>query len=245
MVVDMNRRLLLTGVLLCLSLKLSAQQSDMQRWLNEATPSEKAQRLSALGVDQKAIDDQKDPHLNALVQWQSLRNDSLQNRAILFLPCQIDSAYLYLLAGDEKAWHVIYRAELDCHYDESVSVEISAIRKPSFDEVLVHHAGSGHGAGYSEQDLEIFDVANGKFKTVLEREEVVIASPTPGPKRDLIQHSTFTVIPLNRSRSHVVEETRSQTLNGNLTVLRRLFRWNASSGRYLPSKFIKIEASRE
>jgi len=57
------------------------------------------------------------------------------------------------------------------------------------------------------------------------------------------QSSTFTLIPIRNSRSRAIEETRSSTLNGKLTVQRRTFRWNATRGKYVPSAFTIVEAS--
>jgi hypothetical protein len=134
----------------------------------------------------------------------------------------------------------------DCHYDHSVSIEIAPIRNSAFEEVLVHHVGAGQGAGISVQDFNVFAVSGGNLKTELDAEEVVnIFRPHlySYERYDLIQRSTFVLIPTNHSHSRVIEETRSTTLNDKLTVQRRQFHWKATRGQYLPSKFSLVEAA--
>jgi len=128
----------------------------------------------------------------------------------------------------------------------SVFVEIASIRNPAIDEVLVHHAGAGHGAGISVQDFNVFAASRGELKLELDTEEVVkLNRPSLGPKDryDLLQRSTFVLVPVSRSISRVVEETRSSTLNDTLAVKRREFRWSAPKGRYLPSKLFTVSAA--
>jgi hypothetical protein len=110
---------------------------------------------------------------------------------------------------------------------------------------MIHHACDGHGTGFLQQNFIVVTVAGDKFKTELESEEVLNVSRVGDPKYELNQHSTFTVIPIRQSNSHVLEETRNKTLNGKLTVQRRTFRWNATSGHYLPSKFVDVEVNGE
>jgi hypothetical protein len=175
-----------------------------------------------------------------------IRTGSPQQDAILFIPCILDSAHIYLLANKGEYWHVTDLEKPDCHYDGSVSIEIAPVRSPGIDEILVHHAGAGHGTGISQQDFNVFAVSSEKLRLELEIEEVVnISRPHRFlyERNELVQHSTFVLIPISRSLSRVIEETRSTTLNDKLTVQRRLFRWSASKSRYLPSKFSPVEAA--
>jgi hypothetical protein len=135
---------------------------------------------------------------------------------------------------------------MDCHYDMSVSFEVSPIRNPALDEVLVHHVGEGHGAGYSQQDFEVFNIADGKLKPVLDAEEVIVAMQyvdTNTPMNEINQRSLFILVPIGKSRSRVIEETQSYQFNKKLTVKRRLFRWNTAKGHYVPSKFVTVVAA--
>jgi hypothetical protein len=179
------------------------------------------------------------------VEWKPIRAGARQKNAILFLPCVLDDAYLYLLVWENNSWRVTDRAVMDCHYDMSVSVDIAQIRNPAIDEVLMHHVGEGHGAGLSIQDFEVYSIAKGKLKLVLDAEEVVIALEYGDSKfaREHTDRSLFVLIPVKNSSSRIIEETQSDQINKKLTVKRRQFLWNAAKGRYLPSKFVPVLAA--
>lgn len=211
----------------------------MREWLNAETKEERIRRLVSLGVERETADEITSS-IEHTVEWLPIRSEKAQEYAILFLPCGLDLANLYLMKRDGGNWQVSDHVELDCHYDGTVSVEISPIRKSTLDEVLVHHAGEGHGTGLSQQNFKVFDVVNGKLKVVLDVEEVIIASAVPAGSRELLQRSVFVTIPIGGSQSRVIEETRSVTLNGKLTVQRRIFRWAESKGSYQPTRFASV-----
>ncbi len=199
------------------------------------------QRLVALGVEREVAAQVTTP-VDALLKWEPIRTESRRDYAILFLPCaHFDFAYVYLLINEGKDWRVVDHVDLDCHYDNSVFVEAAPIRKPNAEELIVHHAGEGHGTGYWQQNFKVFAVAEGRLKPLLDTEEVASVNRTDG-SYDLLQRSTFVVVPDAKSQSRVIEETRSAVLNGGLKVQRRYFRWDVHTGRYKPSKFISVEA---
>ena len=265
----MNSRVLLGLVVLFFSLNVSAQQPDstakpdfvqksatakppesaqpreMEEWLDSGDAQEKVERLVSLGVEPEEAAELTRT-ANAYAHWILIRTGSRRQNAILFLPCIRDNAHIYLLAHENESWHVTDMEKPDCHSDDSVSIEIAPILNSAFEEVLVHHVGAGHGAGVSMQDFNVFAVSDGKLRIELDAEEAVnIFRPHlhSYERYDLIQRSTFVLIPTSHSHSRVIEETRSTTLNDKLTVQRRQFRWNASKGRYLPSKFSLVEAT--
>jgi len=240
----MNLRVFFSVIALLLCIKLSAQQPDMDRWIYDGGIAQTAQRLISLGVDKDAAEALVHPNYE-YAKWNSLRTQSQQKFAILFLPCTLDSAYLYLLTNDESAWHVVDKVRLDCHYDLNVSIEITPVRKTALDEVIVHHACDGHGTGFLQQNFKVLGVMKGKFKIFLDTEELLNVYRGGDTPYDLKERSTFIAVPMRGSSSRVIEETRSKTINGRFIVERRQFRFNASSARYLPSKFMKIEASSE
>jgi hypothetical protein len=237
----MNSCILLSLAALLFWPRSMAQQPNMRLWLNTGTEEQRIQRLVALGVEPETAD-HATSSIEPMVLWWSVRSESRQQYAILFLPCSFDSAHLYLMQGTGEDWHTSDRVEFDCHYDNSVSVDISPIRRPTVDDVLVHHVSEGHGTGFSQQNFKVLLVSEGKLKIVLDTEEVLSVSHVPVGSYDLLQRSTFVTIPSVRSHSRVIEETRSTTLNGNLTVQRRHFRWAPSTNRYVPSKFSSVEA---
>jgi hypothetical protein len=214
-------------------------------WLN--TKGKAVERLLSLGVEPEIAESVTKGDTDIYIRWQTAHANAHERYGLLFLPCHVawDYAYIFTLTRQGTGWHVSDSARLDCHYDQSVSYETLWIRDRDRDEILVHHACGGHGAGYLEQDFSVFAVSNGKLKEELETEEVIHSYPRGpgGPPRDLDQSSTFTLVPVRNSRSRAIEETRSSTLNGKLSVQRRTFRWNAASGRYVPSGFTAVEAS--
>lgn len=225
----------------------SENDVDMDSWISITDKT--VDRLVSLGVDRKTAesfvsDQESDDSLWA--KWRMGRAGTQKRFGILFLPCHLsnDAADLYALARQGGAWHVTDHIEMDCHYDESVSFQTVWIRDPNRDEVLVHHACVGRGTGYLEQQFSVFSLVDAKLKEELATDEVLHSYPTAVERpRDLDQNSTFTVVPVAGSRSRAVEETRSSVLNGKLTVQRRIFRWNAANGKYVPSAFTPVEAS--
>lgn len=236
-----NSRFLLILIVLLFCPPLMAQQTDMKVWLNSETKEERTRRLVSLGVERDTADEITSPTEHT-VGWLPIRSEKPQEYAILFLPCGLDLANLYLMKSDGREWHVSDHVELDCHYDGTVSVEISPIRKSMVDEVLVHHASVAHGTGLSQQNFRVFDVVSEKLRVVLDVEEAIVASAVPVGSRELFQQSVFVTIPTAGSQSRAIEETRSITLNGRRTVQRRVFRWDESKGRYQPSRFTGVEA---
>jgi hypothetical protein len=223
----------------------SAQPREMEDWLNSGDEQEKINRLVSLGIDKATAKILTSDGIMDNILWKSLRTGSHQTYAILFFPCGSLGADLYLLSKQGKSWHILDETGLDCHYDNSVSVEIMPIRSPEIDEVLVHHVGMERGTGYSRQDLNVFSIANDKLKLDLDTEEVVVSMYTRpnGIDIDELQRSSFVVIPVSQSHTRILEETQSDLMNDKLSVLRRQFRWNAIKGRYLPTKFVPVVAA--
>jgi len=212
---------------------------DMENWINFGGKT--VDRLMDLGVEKKIAES-----IQMFVKWQAIREVEGQRTALMFLPCHAgwDSAYLYVLSREKGTWLTTDHAEMDCHYDNDVSLEVNWIRDPGRDEILIHHACAGHGTGYLEQNLSVFTVSAEKLKSELETTEVLHSYPSAVDRpRDLDQNSTFTIIPMVGSGSRAIEETRSAVLNGKLSVRRRIFRWDPNKGKYVPSAFTLVEAA--
>ncbi len=221
----------------------SVSEKQMEDWLTESGKT--ANRLLELGVDPKVAEEfvsSRNSPKKPYAHWRFPRTAEKPRSGVLFLPCSwTDFAYLYVVQYVAGVWRVTDNNPLDCHYDESISMEIEAIRNPNRDEIVIHHACAGHGAGFLEQDFSISIVSKGKLKEELATEEVLSTSRVGGPPLDVDQRSTFTAIPIRNSQSRAIEETRSTVLNGKLTVRRRIFRWDAGSGRYVPRRFSTVE----
>jgi hypothetical protein len=211
-------------------------------WLEVGETPEKVERLVGLGVERKVAEAFTSQE-NIVAKVEPLRLEPHQTHAVLFLPCVEDDAYLYVLRWENNSWHLKDHKSFDCHYDLDVFFVIAPIRNATRDEIQVHHACEGHGTGYLEQRFRVFSVDRGKLIDELETDEVLHESRQGGgPRRDLVQSSTFTLIPIRQSKVRAIEETRSTLLNDRLTVQRRIFRWDGAKRRYLPSKFFEIEA---
>jgi hypothetical protein len=221
----------------------SAQPWEMENWLNSGDAQEKSGHIVSLGVGKDVAEGAVANEVS--LQWKSARSGTREKYAILFVSCFLDDAHLYLLVARGDSWTVVGQIPFDCHYDMSVSVEITSIRNPAKDEILMHHVGEGHGAGYSQQDFEVYGIVCGKLKPELDAEEVVVAVEYLGRSvdpRQVTQRSTFVLVPIAKSGPRIVEETRSNLVDRELTVQRRQFWWNASKGRYIPTKFSSVEA---
>lgn len=222
----------------------SAYPTEFENWLDSGSTQNRVQQLVALGVNPQVAGDFTSAE-NVYLQWKPIRSVGQQKTALLYLPCAIgsDVAHLYALANDGKVWRVSDASGFDCHYDMDVAVDVESIRSPAFDEILVHHACEGHGTGFLQQDLEIFVLVKGRLKPELDTTEVLNSFPTAVTvPHNLEQSSVFVLVPIGASSTRAIEETRSSVLNGNLTVDRRLLRWNAAKAHYLPSKFYRITA---
>ncbi|MGD0481997.1 MAG: hypothetical protein ABSA42_17640 [Terracidiphilus sp.] len=167
-------------------------------------------------------------------RFKSFRIGANRRAAILFFACtpSTESARLYLLMLDKFSWQVTDHLELDCHYDDHVSFEIAAIHDSQKDEILIHHSCVGRGTGYLVQVFSIYSVIGQKFKQEMQTDELRNESPPPGLGPELERHSSFTIIPVAGSSSRIIEETRTEWVNGRFSAQRRQFRWNPADARY-------------
>jgi len=211
----------------------------MAGWLNSGTEKQRAHKLVSLGVEDEmarlAVFDRD-------IEWVPIRTDSQNEAAIMFFPCgAMYGASLYVLKNADRGWQVTSRVGFDCHYDESVSVEAKSIRKPNVDDILVHHECEEHGTGFVQQNSNVFAVGSGKFRRLLDAEEVVRDNDLPtGGER--LQRSSFAAFH-EKSGVPAMQETRCTTLDGKLTIEKRTFRWSDSAGRFLPSKLKGVGAN--
>ncbi len=90
----MYLRALFTIFLLTSTASVFAQQRDMQQWITGDSQQQTEQRLTSLGVDKTAVDGLKEPRFE-YGKWNSLRTRTREQYATLFLPCALDTAYLY------------------------------------------------------------------------------------------------------------------------------------------------------
>jgi hypothetical protein len=210
----------------------------MNLWLNEGNDQQRADKFVSLGIPDEVASPIRSGAIDEVV-WQPVRIGSTSKAAILFRPCSLSTAYLYLLT-QEESWQVKDQASFDCHYDDSVSVDVDWVADPNRDELLVHHACVGHGSGYLQQNFKVLSIVRAKFQETMDTDEVLASFPVGEP--ELLQRSTFTIVPLVNSLRRAIEETRSTEKNGKLSVRRRYFRWSADLKRYAPGDFKTVGA---
>jgi hypothetical protein len=238
----MKSGLLIASAILLFGLHAPAQHLSMDDWLNYGTDKERIQKLVELGVplDMSRLTVDSD----SSIDWLSLRSAGSSRQAILSLGCNgLAGAAIYLADKVSGKWRVVDHLGLDCHYDNSTSVELASIKDQASDEVLVHHDCIGRGTDYLEQHFYVLAVQGDRFRKELETIDVLHDDPVPLGTKVLEQHSTFTEVPIDGSNQRAIEETRTSILNGALRVERRYFRWSPATGRYEPSKFTAVTAT--
>jgi hypothetical protein len=225
------------------SLPMLAQPSDMNRWLNSGTGKQRIHRLVSLGVEGEIAELAASERGH--IKWRPIRSQSQVGLALLFLPCNgLAAAFLYLSEKTATGWHTTDHFGFDCHYDDSVSFETAALRNPDVDDVLVHHECEGHGTGIVQQNFNVFAVSSGKFKLVLNTEEIINANGWP-ESHEFRQRSKFSTLPTLESGSRDIEETRCISDNGKVSIQKRQFNWNPNAFRFQPSDFVKIKVDKK
>ncbi|MGO9602488.1 MAG: hypothetical protein ACLQAT_03620 [Candidatus Binataceae bacterium] len=216
---------------------MAAQQLQMQSWLNTGTNEERVEKMVSLGVERETAELATGENL----EWRVVRTDAQRETAILFLPCDaLSSASLYLLESTSHSWHVTDVVGFDCHYDDSVSVGVTALRSPKADDVFVHHECEGRGTGFLQQNFNVFVVASSKLKLVLSTKEILKESDWP-ETHVLNQRSSFALTRATRDGSGGIEEKRRTEKNGKRIVETRTFRWSPKEFRFVPSPFVKVK----
>jgi hypothetical protein len=223
---------------LLMNLSATAQRTEMSKWLNTGSHDERTQKLVSLGIRRGEAD--LAPYDEDFV-WRRIRSESEREVAVLFLPCGgMFSASIHVVENRNGRWHVTDSAGFDCHYDESVSFEVAALRNPDSDDVLVHHNCVEYGTGFVQQNFGVFIVRSGKLKLVLDSKEAVDDQGSTGEKYQLRLRSKF--VPVGAGEhSGIIEETRCQRLNGRLSIQRRQFAWDEAVFRFHASKFVRVD----
>jgi hypothetical protein len=212
----------------------------MTAWLNTGTQQEREAKFVSLGMKRESADLAASDE----VVWQPVRSDSERELALLFHPCgALSTASLHLLTRANGRWHVVQSVGFDCHYDDSVSFQLSSLRSPKIDDVVVHHECEGHGTGFVQQNLNVFAIKSGRLQLVLSVEEVIDANGTDN--HELLQRSSFAAIESHESGIPTLQETQCEKLNGKLAVRKRRFRWSETKFRFLRSPFVSVTTESE
>lgn len=213
-------------------------------------PADRQQVLIDLGVPKDIAEEYADlsPSMESEIGWFPVRGNKHQT-VVLFLPCQggSDAAYLYLLSQRTGKWSSVDSTVADCHYKGAVTIELAPVFSRSGDALLLHHSCEGHGTGYVEHHLFIFDLRSGRFVQRFEKLEDLFVAGWGAPGFE--QHSIFVVVPSADGPSKI-EETQDKRMIDARTnqvssidrrLRRRTFTWSQEQHRFLASSFHPVE----
>jgi hypothetical protein len=116
---------------------------------------------------------------------------------------------------------------MDCHYDDSASVQLTSLTSSNQYDMLLHHDCKGRGTGYVEQHTRVLQIVGTRFKQVLDQEDVVHAFP-PGAT-GTFEESLFLPTSLNtleQTREAANYDENDQPNMSKVVITRRSFRWD-------------------
>jgi hypothetical protein len=161
-------------------------------------------------------------------RWFYLNSRPGASLNVLALPCtSILGAPILLLERSENHWHLRDQEGMDCHYDDSASVQLASLTSSKQYDLLLRHDCKAHGTGYVEQHTRVLQIAGNRFKQVLDREDVIHAFP-PGAA-GTFEQSTFlptSLRTLEQTREATAYDQNNQPIMSNVVITRRSFHWD-------------------
>jgi len=144
------------------------------------------------------------------------------------MPCSsILGAPILLLERLDNRWHLRDQEGMDCHYDDSASVQLTNLTSSKQYDLLLHHDCQGRGTGYVEQHTRVLQIVGTRFKQVLDRDDVVHAFPSGAT--GTFEESTFLPTSLNtleQTREVAPYDKNDQPILLKLVTTRRSFHWD-------------------
>jgi hypothetical protein len=214
--------------------------------LSSVTPEERAATLRSLGIPDEIAQRYKDLNasMESEISWQRLRTSDSVKKAALFLPCLGGSggAYLFLVGDSPSGWKVQDDYPADCHYKAAVSVELAANIIPGRDSILLHMVCDGHGTGFAEHHLHVFNPVHGRLREVLDTEESV-------QQGEELRRNVF--ISIASATGTMIEQTQiTQRLDqdglpssAGQKVRRRTWAWSPEKHRMVATPFQNLNGS--
>jgi hypothetical protein len=148
-------------------------------------------------------------------------------------------APILLLERSDNHWHLRDQEGMDCHYDDSASVQPVSITSSKLYDLLLHHDCQGRGTGYVEQHTRVLKIVGTRFKQVLDRQDVVHAFPPKGA--GTFEESTFLPTSLNileQTREATTYDQYDQPIISRIAITRRTFRWDGH--RFVASSWQRL-----
>jgi hypothetical protein len=226
-------------------LPIAVPASELTTEFRLGEPKQREDLLSRLGVNSQSAHD-----ASVAVAETAIKVDELDGTGmnVLFLPCLgpgVPTAHLFLLRSLAKqGWRVADDAPLDCWF-QYATYQLISIPGHAQQAVLAHHVNYGHGSGYVQDDMVLFNVEAGHLSTALrtaeyKREDIV------GDDKTVEQQSTLQPFPdgsLEETRSTTVYEwdDRAGREQARMTgIERRRWRWDKTSLSFVAGKFAPI-----
>ena len=167
----------------------------------------------------------------------SLPGNSLN---VLTLPCSpILGAPIFLLERWDGHWHLRDQEGMDCHYDDSASVQLVNLTSGAQYDLLLHHDCKERGTGYVEQHARVLRIVGTSFKEALDQEEVVHVFPPVGT--GTFEESTFLATSprtLEQTRETTTYDQNDQPVMSKVVTTRRSFRWDGR--RFVASPWLRL-----
>jgi hypothetical protein len=226
-------------------LRTAGSASELTTEFQLGEPKQREDLLSRLGVNFQSAHE-----ASVAVAETAIKVDALDGTGmnVLFLPCVgpgVPTAHLFLLRPDAmQGWRVADDAPLDCWF-QYATYELISIPGHAQQAVLAHHVNYGHGSGYVQDDMVLFNVEAGHLSTALktaeyEREDIV------GDDKTVEQQSTLQPFPdgsLEETRATTVYkwDDRASREQARLTSIeRRRWRWDKISLSFVAGKFASV-----
>lgn len=202
---------------------------QMQDNLGFANAQQRMDLFVHLGIDAitaKTMADAWTPSMPT--QFRPLRTGMRESMGLIFVPDgPSGTCFLFLLEHSETksslVWRVVDRLQPDS-WDHSVSLEIAQLRRDGEDDIILHHVDETHGTVFVAGETQVFSVFFGKLVRTLATEDFRNEDRLGEDQKARAEASESR---FQRLPGHVWEETRTQSVNGEMTKAeRRRWRWS-------------------
>lgn len=214
----------------------------MQDMLAQATPAQKIDLLTRLGVNSASAKAAIDELYDNKIQIRPLRFKEKTPYAAVYVP-GFRGCFLFLLNESaqphQPRWRVSDSSILDGWHGIPV-FETIPLRHSDQDDLVFHGVNEGHGSGYAADQTQVFSVTAGKLVQVLSTEDYRYEDILGDGQQEEVaveQRSTFLRFP-----DRAYEETRTTSENYVLKkVERRYWRWSDEQRKFVPGPFATVD----
>jgi hypothetical protein len=200
---------------------------EVEDSLRTLTGTELKQLLVQLDLPPEIVDYYSSSDITGF-HWFYLKSRSGNSLNVLALPCtSVLGAPIVLLERSGDRWHLRDQEGMDCHYDDSATVELTNLTSGKQYDLLLRHDCQSHGSGYVEQHTRVLQIVGTRFKQVLDREDVVHAFPEGAA--GTFEASIFLPTSpntLEQTREVATYDENDQPNLSKMVITRRSFHWD-------------------